>query len=142
MGGVTYERAKAVVVAAENGVQTAQELREDMDRTGKVNPAYNRLPHIVAARPEAVPKVLAPADGESYNARQIQNAEAVKARVWGALHTLDVLGQELPNLKLHVMQISTTREELVEMVRMLDGATRSLRGFRDQLKTRSETCQP
>lgn len=47
MSGFTYQRAKAVVQAAEAGDPVAQEALDEMDRTGKVLPAYEK----VAAKP-------------------------------------------------------------------------------------------
>jgi len=41
ISGVTYERAKTVVKAAEEDPETYGDLVEKMDTTGKVNPAYN-----------------------------------------------------------------------------------------------------
>lgn len=43
MSGFTYERAKKVVEAAEEGDPVAEEAAREMDRTGKVNTAYRRV---------------------------------------------------------------------------------------------------
>lgn len=43
MNGRTYERASQVVTEAENGNPVAQEAVQEMDRTGKVRPAYNKI---------------------------------------------------------------------------------------------------
>lgn len=43
LSGRTYERAKAVVVAAETGNAVAVQALDDMDRTGKVTPAYEKV---------------------------------------------------------------------------------------------------
>jgi ParB-like chromosome segregation protein Spo0J len=42
----TYEKAKAVAVAAESDPETFGPLVEEMDRTGKVHPAYDKLVEI------------------------------------------------------------------------------------------------
>ena len=43
MSGMTYQRAKAVVLAAERGVKGASDALEEMDGTGKVLPSYNKI---------------------------------------------------------------------------------------------------
>lgn len=43
MSGRTYDYAKAVVAAAEEDPETFQEIADEMDRTGKVKPAYNAV---------------------------------------------------------------------------------------------------
>jgi N6-adenosine-specific RNA methylase IME4 len=59
MSGKTYERAKAVVEAAAAEPEKYERLREDMDRTGKVNGVYRRLERLQQAeRIEAEPPPL------------------------------------------------------------------------------------
>jgi len=43
MSGMTYQRARAVVLAAENGVEGAAAARAHMDTTGKVLSAFNSI---------------------------------------------------------------------------------------------------
>lgn len=43
MSGPTYNRAKAVVEAAESDPETFGAIAEEMDRTGKIHPAYDRV---------------------------------------------------------------------------------------------------
>lgn len=43
MSGPIYQRAKAVVDAAESDPETFGVIAEEMDRTGKVTPAYNKV---------------------------------------------------------------------------------------------------
>jgi ParB/RepB/Spo0J family partition protein len=43
MSGPTYQRAKAVLIAAEQDPETFGHIAEEMDRTGKIHPAYNKL---------------------------------------------------------------------------------------------------
>jgi ParB family chromosome partitioning protein len=43
MGGTTYSRARAVVEAAESDPDTFGEIAEEMDRTGNVGGAYDRV---------------------------------------------------------------------------------------------------
>ncbi len=49
MSGSTYERAKAVILAAEEKPEKFQPILEEMDRTGKVNGAFKKLKTIRAA---------------------------------------------------------------------------------------------
>lgn len=42
MSTATYSRAKQIVAAAEQGDEAASQAREEMDRTGKVTPAYEK----------------------------------------------------------------------------------------------------
>lgn len=43
MSGVTYEKAKAVVEAAEKDPETFGPVVEEMDRTGRVSPAFKKI---------------------------------------------------------------------------------------------------
>jgi ParB/RepB/Spo0J family partition protein len=45
MSGVSYERGKAIVEAAESDPETFGDLVEEMDRTGKIQPVYEKLLH-------------------------------------------------------------------------------------------------
>lgn len=43
LSGRTYQKAKAVSVAAEEDPETFGPIAEEMDRTGKISPAYNKV---------------------------------------------------------------------------------------------------
>jgi len=43
MSGATYERAKVVVKAAKDDPETFGEIAAEMDRTGRVKSAYNKV---------------------------------------------------------------------------------------------------
>lgn len=51
MSGATYEAAKAVVAAAEADPETFAAVKQEMDRTGKVHPAYERVRKARAGEP-------------------------------------------------------------------------------------------
>jgi hypothetical protein len=46
MSTLTYDRAKKVVEAAEEDPETFGPIQEEMDRTGKVEPAYRKVKEI------------------------------------------------------------------------------------------------
>lgn len=56
MSGPTYDRAKAVVLASEDETlpeearEAAKEAKEEMDRTGKVTPAFNKVAHLTGRK--------------------------------------------------------------------------------------------
>jgi ParB family transcriptional regulator, chromosome partitioning protein len=74
MSGKTYRHAKQVVDAAEAGDPDAIQAKEEMDRTGKVSPAHNKIKRPAAAKPSASTpkrKSLTPAlDTAGWNLRR------------------------------------------------------------------------
>lgn len=59
IGSTSYWRAKTIVRAAESGDEKAVEAVEEMDRTGKITPAYNQWRDRPTAPSGAVPEVPA-----------------------------------------------------------------------------------
>lgn len=60
IGKSSYWRAKSLVQAAESGDEKAAEAVEEMDRTGKITPAYNQWRDRPAAPSGGTPKPSAP----------------------------------------------------------------------------------
>jgi ParB family chromosome partitioning protein len=61
MSWPTYKRAKAVIEAAESDPETFGPIAEEMDRTGKITPAYEQLQRAQVS--EAVPDTTRPGVG-------------------------------------------------------------------------------
>lgn len=127
MAGVTYERARAVVDAAEAGDATAQEALVKMDRTGKIEPAYKavfpngkprtrqappspdtgRAQTISSAACRRLDKVLAQIDGFAIGLADfdvspaLQTAEPAQVEGWikSATHGISALRQLRDRLK-------------------------------------------
>lgn len=94
MSGVTYHRAKAVVAAAESGDPVAIEAREQMDRTGKVTPAYEKLPGVKPTyRPrtaESAPDPSPDENGRYASGRSVQRIAGQAAALALALDAIPI----------------------------------------------------
>lgn len=86
MSGKTYEKAKAVVVAAEKPDATPEvkAAREEMDRTGKVDPAFKKVKAAMTPLPPREPKQTE--RSFDMNAAKVEAEKAVRAafRSWPA----------------------------------------------------------
>lgn len=70
MSGPTYQRAKAVVVAAEDNPKKFGDLRERMDETGKVTPIHNELQRRKRGEPEPRKKPMRTAKQSTASIKQ------------------------------------------------------------------------
>lgn len=128
MSGPTYKRAKAVVAAAEEGDPVAVAARDEMDRSGKVTPAYYKLngngtnghPH------GPVPFTLKPG-------RQTNVAKAAKNRVWTVVSSLDGIATGLDSINVAAALAVTDAAEVDEMTELLGKSLADLRRFRAAL---------
>lgn len=106
MSGTTYQRAKAVVEAAEKEPQKYGPLRDEMDRTGKVTGVYNKMiatqPKSKATKPTKKKKAPAPKfRDDAYIALCSELAEWLQRRAdkCGGLEAHDECDQLLGQLK-------------------------------------------
>jgi hypothetical protein len=60
MSGRTYEKAKSVVEAAEQDPSGSADIKEEMDRTGKVEPAYQEMKRRQHGEPPGPPVADSP----------------------------------------------------------------------------------
>lgn len=100
--GFTYDRAKRVIEAADDGDEVAQEALVEMDRTGKVMPAFRR----VIGKPPPPPK---PFDATKERNRLL--ADKAKLRVERAVGTCNALAR-LDDLKIEWAIAVATSDEI------------------------------
>lgn len=138
MSGPTYQRAKAVVEASEDESLPSQirneaiEARKEMDQTGKVTPAYNRV-----AQPTGRKAHKHEGNGngrfEPVTARQRQMANGQRERLIRAVSGIHGVCRGLRELKLSMAVSVCTAEELDGWAEMLGESARTLKDLRTQL---------
>lgn len=127
MSGPTYKRAKAVVAAAEDGDPVAIVARDQMDATGKVTPAYDKVNgHAANGNGHAKTFTLRPG-------RNADIANTNKSRVWHVVNALDGLATGLSSINLPAAFAVTDTAEVDEMTRLLGKSLADLRRFRAAL---------
>lgn len=129
MSGVTYQRAKAVVVAAEQGDPIAVRAREEMDASGKVAGAWEKV------RGDRRP-VNGNGSGHAFKlspGRMTDVANTNKARVWSIVSSLDGLATGLSSINLSAALAVTEAGEVDEMTELLGKSLADLRRFRAAL---------
>lgn len=125
MSGATYQRAAAVVDRAERGDETAQEALAEMDATGKVRPAYDKV-----TAPATPKKHLSPPNTQ----RQKDLAHAAKKRVEVVVGQCQAFPVGLPGLRVEDAASVATSEEVAGWVSAVNDGIRALRAFHKQLK--------
>lgn len=140
VGGSTYLRARAVVQASEDESlpddvrALAQAAREEMDSTGKVNPAYSKVATAIGRRPTAVvsnEQRAAPYRAETD--RQKQFAKAAKDRLVTALSGISGYCRGIETIDLRKAVAACTDEELATWAKIAGECARELRKLRSNL---------
>lgn len=129
MSRPTYLRAKAVVKAADAGDPTAVEAVKDMDRTGKVTPAYEKVTGQPTTHPQPQRNI------QIDTARQRNVAEARKGRLAKGIYGLEGTCAGFGEVDLRYVLPVTSEEELAEWDRLLGEAIKSLTSLRKKLKS-------
>jgi ParB/RepB/Spo0J family partition protein len=132
MSGKTYEKAKAVVEAAAEDPQRFAPIKEEMDRSGKVDKAYMRLQskrHRVEAH-ISPPAYAAPSTGQGRRMRVLRNADE---KLWMVATSPNRAGVELAR-NLEVMR---ARPDFVEERQAID----NFRGAAEEVKAHIETLR-
>jgi ParB-like chromosome segregation protein Spo0J len=138
MSGPTYKRAKAVVLAAEEGREGAAEALDQMDATGKVTPAYSQLkggPAVASggagrgSRPVAPPAAVLPA-----GKRQTYLANAARDRIDTALNRMAGLADGLAGVDVARAVALVTPEQLAAWRSTSERVRRDLRALDAQLR--------
>lgn len=131
MSGVTYGRAKAVVVAAEDEAldpavrDVAKAALADMEKTGKVTPAYNRVRRAIKGEP-FIPKSNGKVHTRTYPGR---------AAIDGIRKTVGTLvGLASGLASASVTEANLDAEEATGMERELAQVASTINRFRRQLK--------
>lgn len=122
--GHTYQRAKAVVVAAEHGDPVAAEALTEMDATGNVKGAWQKTQG--AASSSRVAPI------ETGRGRVV--AEKDKRRVFDLDATLRGMCRALPDLHVNHIRAVCSPEELVQINRSIGDSITALRKFRTELE--------
>lgn len=122
--GVTYQRAKAVVVAAENGDSAAAEALEEMDATGNVKGAWQKS--------QGVPPGPGVAPVETGRGRMV--AEKDKRRILELDATLRGMCRALPDLHVNHVRAICGPDELAHINRSIGDSITALRKFRVELE--------
>lgn len=125
MSGPTYKRAKVVVEAADQGDPAAVEAAEEMDRTGKVTPAYEKVKGIPKPRPK-------PFAANSQRNRQL--AEKSKHRIEKAVGTCSGLARGLEALKVEQAIAVASPEEIDGWDGAFKDAIKAIKELRTRLK--------
>lgn len=140
VGGSTYLRARKVVQASEDEtlpeeVRTlAQEAREEMDATGKVNPAFNKVAKALDRRPtHPVEPEAAAAPYRPETDRQRQFAEAQKRRLVAALSGVSGFCKGLGEIDLRKAVAACSDEEVAMWAKIAGECARDLRNLRNNL---------
>lgn len=126
MSGVTYQRAKAVVTAAETGLPEAVAIKEEMDRTGKVKPAFDK-----ANGQTAEPKRPAYSN-DTERGRQV-NAKAAQ-RIWNLISGLEGYRLGLKDFDVDRAINGASEEDIKQWDRTLTDSIKSLRELRSRLR--------
>lgn len=126
MSGFTYHRAKKVVEAAESGDPIAAAAVEEMDRSGKVNPAYRK-----AIKGETTTK--SPKPPRLDTDRGIQIANKSRERLWAVVSGLPDR-DALDNFDVSPALAVATDEDKDNWVRMLGDSIKALRELRTRLQ--------
>lgn len=126
MSGVTYQRAKAVVTAAETGLPEAVAIREEMDRTGKVRPAFNKVNGCKNG-----PK--RPTYSNDTKRGQLVNAKAAE-RVWKLISGLEGYRLGLQDFDVDRAISGASGEDIKQWDRTLTDSIKSLRELRSRLR--------
>lgn len=114
ISGPTYQRAKAVVTAAEEDPDAYGDLVEKMDQTGNVAGTFRELK---ARQPDPEPK---PATGAKPRMMPMNSAEKIVANVSHSLHAADIA---LNKVELN----GAENEEVAGWISDLEGPLRSIR---------------
>jgi ParB family chromosome partitioning protein len=126
ISGSKYDEAKKVVAAAEAGDPVAIEAAKEMDRTGKVSPAYRK----VKREKPAAPKPL-----DLSKERNRQRAEKQLERLWKLLAALDGARIGLETFDIAPALAVTSDEDAKEMDRMLAASSKAFRKLRSDIQT-------
>lgn len=143
MSRPTYERAKLVVEACEDktlppGVrEIAQEARDEMDRTGKVLPAYDKVAPLIGKKP-ARGGVTRDGSGtrsdkdapyEPVTERQRQLADAQRQRMVKALSGISGFCRALEDVDLRMAVSVMSADERLTWIEQARDAARALKKF-------------
>lgn len=140
MSGVTYQRAKAVVEASENPELSeedravAVEAREEMDRTGKVTPAFDKVAPVIGATPanKGKRRTTTASNGKSLSRKRI-GPGAEERRLEDFQHAYGVLIQVCTSAPaVHVPPLPA--ERVAEICSELEHARKCIRDFRHKIE--------
>lgn len=120
MSGRTYEKAKTVV---DSGDQAAV---EEMDRTGKVEPAYRKVTGR-DRRPEPKPLDLS-------KERNRQRADKQLERLWTVINMLSGFEEGMKDFDLRTALAAASNDDAKEMVRMLGGSRKAITQLRTEIQ--------
>lgn len=128
MSGVSYQRAKAVVKAAEEDPEQFGDLVEQMDATGKITPAHDELtarrgkPNITARQKK---RPVQP------RTRRLRSASAAKA-IPKAVTMIYSISTEL--LEFDVAEACANQDDAMDWEKELAASVSSINRFRKSLK--------
>lgn len=139
--GVTYQRARAVVEASEDESLpgeariVAAEAVEEMDRTGKVTPAYNKVATVTNRSQTHAPKNGKKDEPyEPVTKRQHELANAQRARLVTALSSIDGYCQGLAKIDMQMAFAECSVEEREAWAKQATKHSRQLRELAKTLK--------
>ncbi len=136
MSRPTYHRARHVVAEAEAGNPVAVEAVEEMDRTGKVTPAFER----VTGRPTEGRKIAEgraktkPAKLDLSKERNRQVADKAKVRMETAVGMAAGISSGFPHLRPDRAFLVSTDEEIDGWTEVFDEAIATIRKLKKQME--------
>lgn len=141
IGSTSYWRAKALVQAAEAGDERATEAVEQMDRTGKITPAYNAWRDRASAPSGHKPKAAAPvaaAPRTTSNGRRLPQ-RSLRKQLGDGITALSGLCTAFA--AIGELDDSVDAEEAALWTRDLSEVLRVLRSLNNKLKEHSNGSQ-
>lgn len=108
MSGPTYNRAKAVVKAAEDEPGVFGDIAEEMDRTGKVSPAYEKVKAIKSGAPKAQAELPVDWKTKSFSRTAINKLNTSAEKLVAIL--------EKPSMEVSIHDAHKEAQRLLEMV--------------------------
>jgi ParB-like chromosome segregation protein Spo0J len=143
MSRPTYDRAKKVIAAAqdeslpEEDRAIAVSALEEMDRTGKVTPAFNKVAPVIGRIPIDSPQARTKkAPGDPYvidTKRKGEVAEAEKRRMVDVLSYIDGACRGLKDLKVPMIAATSTSDELNDWASKAQSFSRDFRDLHKKL---------
>lgn len=140
VSGATYLRARTVIQASEDETlpadvrAVAQKARDEMDATGKVNPAYSKVAPLIGKKQTApVPPEVRSEPYQPTTDRQKQFAEAQKRRLVAALSGISGYCHGIDGIDLRKAVAACTAEEVAMWASMAGECARALRNLRSNL---------
>lgn len=131
MGATQYEMAKKVVLAAESGDHVAQEALVEMDRTGKVEPAYRRA---TGKEPRYEPVAFDPAKSQ----RNAQVAAKNRERLGIIVGTISSYTDTLDDFRLAEALAGSSEDEISMWESMLGASIKRLQQLRADIRNRTK----